>query len=104
MFVKENPLSIDDYVVYHVGVDKPIEPSEPLPELPNIAPGQLVVIEGRSPIWRYGIALSKLHGSKAGAIACYDPRVGAVIVCSHNPSWKEGNVLDIDPLRVPESD
>ena len=36
-----------------------------------------------------------LHGSPAGAIAVFDPRLGAVVVASHHPNWREGQVLDI---------
>jgi len=39
-----------------------------------------VIVEGRAPIWRYGMALHLLHGSPAAAVAFYDPRLGAVIV------------------------
>ena len=65
-------------VYYSIGVDSPITPDQPLPELPAIPRGSLVVIEGRAPIWRYGVAFHKLHGSAAAAIAVFDPRLGAV--------------------------
>jgi hypothetical protein len=32
--------------------------------------GSLVIVEGRAPIWRYGMALHCLHGSPAAAVAC----------------------------------
>ena len=80
---------------YSIGVDRPITPAEPLPPLPEIPRGALVVIEGRAPIWRYGLAFHRLHGSPAGAIAVYDPRLGAVVVASHNPNWHEGQVIDV---------
>jgi len=56
-------------VVYHIGILAPITPSEPLPPLPAIPCGSLVIVEGRAPIWRYGMALHLLHGSPASAIA-----------------------------------
>ena len=84
------------YVFYFIGVDHPITPDEPLPELPKIPRGAIVVIEGRAPIWRYGLAFHKLHGSPAAAIAVYDPRLGAVIVASHTPELRDGDVLDCD--------
>ncbi|MDD2836561.1 MAG: CRISPR-associated protein Csx3 [Methanothrix sp.] len=56
-------------VVYLIGVLAPITPSEPLPPLPAIPRGSLVIVEGRAPIWRYGMALHLLHGSPAAAIA-----------------------------------
>ena len=85
-------------VIYSIGVEHPISPAERLPPLPEIPRGSLVVIEGRAPIWRYGVAFHQLHGSPAGAIAVFDPRLGAVIVASHHPQWIEGQVIDIDVL------
>ncbi|MDR0610175.1 MAG: CRISPR-associated protein Csx3 [Planctomycetaceae bacterium] len=82
-------------VFYHIGVEHPIRPNEPLPTLPEIPRGAVVIIEGRAPIWRYGMAQHLLHGSSASAIAVYDPRLGAVIVSSHSPNYQEGDVLDI---------
>ena len=49
------------------------------------------------PIWRYGVAFHKLHGSAAGAVAVYDPRLGAVVVASHCPEYREGQVVDVSP-------
>ncbi|NMB86307.1 MAG: CRISPR-associated protein Csx3 [Methanothrix sp.] len=82
-------------VIYSIGVSSPITPSEPLPPLPAIPRGSLVVVEGRAPIWRYGMALHLLHGSPAAAIAFYDPRLGAVVVASHNPGFALGQVIDL---------
>ncbi|NLX98469.1 MAG: CRISPR-associated protein Csx3 [Rhodopirellula sp.] len=84
-------------VFYSIGVDHPIRPDEPLPPLPEIPRGALVVIEGRAPIWRYGRAFHLLHGSAAAALAVYDPRLGAVVVASHTPELREGEVLDLSP-------
>lgn len=83
------------YVVYSIGTEIPITPLEPLPPVPTIPRGSVVVVEGRAPIWRYGMALHRLHGSCAAAVAFYDPRLGAVIVASHSPAFQEGHVLDI---------
>ena len=85
------------FVFYSIGVEHPITPDEPLPPLPLIPRGALVVIEGRAPIWRYGVAFHKLHGSAAGAVAFYDPRLGAVVVASHSPEYREGQVVDVSP-------
>lgn len=83
------------YVTYSIAVLSPITPAEPLPPLPEIPRGSLVIVEGRAPVWRYGMALHLLHGSPAAAIAFYDPRLGAVIVASHNPSFTIGQVVDV---------
>lgn len=82
-------------VYYSIGVETPIFPSEPLPELPEIPRGSMVVVEGRAPIWRYGLAFHKLHGSPAAAVAVYDPRMGAVVVASHLPGLLDGTVLNL---------
>jgi CRISPR-associated protein Csx3 len=91
-----------DIVFYCIGVDRPITPDEPLPSLPVIPRAALVVIEGRAPIWRYGLAFHRLHGSSAGAIAVYDPRLGAVVIASHHANWREGQVLDVTPPNQAE--
>ena len=82
-------------VFYSIGVEQPITPAEPLPPVPVIPRGSVVVIEGRAPLWRYGMAFHKLHGSAAAAVAVYDPRLGAVIVASHHPDFHEGKILDV---------
>jgi len=92
---KKEPLP--EIVFYQIGVDGRIQPHEPLPPLPVIPRGAVIVIEGRAPIWRYGQAFHKLHGSPAGAVAVYDPRIGAVIIASHRPVLSEGQVLDVTP-------
>ena len=83
------------YSIYSIGVSSPITPSEPLPPLPEIPRGSLVIVEGRAPIWRYGMALHLLHGSPAAAVAFYDPRLGAVVVASHSKQWQVGQVMDL---------
>jgi len=90
-------------VFYQIGVDHPITPDEPLPPLPDIPRGALVVIEGRAPVWRYGMAFHRLHGSPAGAIGVFDPRLGAVVIASHDPRWHEGDVVEIDPPNSGEA-
>lgn len=85
-----------DVVFYSIGTVGPITPAEPLPPLPAIPRGVLVVIEGRAPIWRYGLAFHRLHGSSAGATAVFDPRLGAVVIASHHPNWREGQVIDVN--------
>ncbi len=84
-------------IFYSIGVDRPITPDEPLPPLPEIPRGALVVIEGRAPIWRYGLAFHRLHSSPAAAVAVYDPRLGAVVVASHTPQLTEAQVVDVTP-------
>ncbi len=89
-----------NYIFYPIGVDRPISPEDSLPPLPDIPRGALVVVEGRAPIWRYGMALHMLHGSPAGAVAFYDPRLGAVVVATHSPSWSVGEIVDVPTPTV----
>ncbi|XDE60675.1 CRISPR-associated ring nuclease Crn3/Csx3 [Arthrospira platensis BEA 1257B] len=41
-----------------------------------------IVISGRGPIWLYGYLIHELH--PAAWVACYDPRLGAVVVATHS--------------------
>jgi CRISPR-associated protein Csx3 len=84
-------------VWYSIGVDQPVVPTDPLPAPPAIPRGALVIVEGRAPVWRYGLAFHSLHASPAGAIATYDPRLGAVIVASHRREFAPGETLDLTP-------
>lgn len=92
---QEEPMP--EFVFYSIGVAEPITPDAPLPPLPSIPRGSLVIIEGRAPIWRYALAWHRLHGSAAGAIAVYDPRLGAVVVASHCREFQEGQIIDVQP-------
>ena len=83
-------------VRYSISVVEPVSPTESLPPLPAIPRGSLVVIEGRAPVWRYAMALHRLHGSSAAAVAVYDPRLGAVVVQSHSPAFREGEVIELE--------
>ena len=83
-------------VINSIAALSPITPSEPLPPLPVIPRGSLVIVEGRAPIWRYGMALHLLHGSPAAAIAFYDPQLGAVVVASHSSLPRSGGGCHAD--------
>jgi CRISPR-associated protein Csx3 len=91
------------FVIYSIAISSPITPAEPLPPLPDIPRGSLVIVEGRAPIWRYGMALHMLHASPAAAIAFYDPRLGAVVVASHSQKWSAGDIIDITLSDSPKS-
>lgn len=94
--------SVDAPVLwYDIGVDGPITPTHPLPPPPRVPRGALVIITGRAPIWRYAMACHEFHGSPAAAVATYDPRLGAVIVFTHHPTFAMGDVLDVE---APSSD
>jgi len=83
-------------VFWNIGVEGPITPAAPLPELPEIPRGAVLVVGGRAPIWRYGMAFHAVHGSPAATVAVFDPRLGAVVVASHDPEYREGEVLNVE--------
>lgn len=93
--MKEEKDKMKNYVVYHIGIEMPISPEEPLPPLPKIPRGALVILEGKAPVWRYVKAFHALHGL-ASAVGVYDPRLGVIIAASHSPEYAEGEVLDIE--------
>lgn len=67
--------------------------------IPEIDWKQGVVIEGKAPIWLYGYLVHECH--PASWVACYDTRLGAVVVSTHTHSIKLGEILPIDlPTEV----
>lgn len=60
---------------------------------------QGVVIEGKAPIWLYGYLVHECH--PASWVACYDTRLGAVVVSTHTHGIKLGEILPVDlPAEV----
>jgi CRISPR-associated protein Csx3 len=56
-----------------------------------------VVISGRAPIWLYGYLIHELHPT--AWVACYDPRIGAVVVATHTRLVHIGQVIKITSLN-----
>jgi CRISPR-associated protein Csx3 len=52
-----------------------------------------VVISGRAPIWLYAFIVHELHPT--AWVACYDPRLGAVVVATHSREVQIGQILDL---------
>ncbi len=52
-----------------------------------------ILINGRGPIWGYGMIFHTAHPSPA--IATYDPRLGYVIVQTHDERFQIGNIIDL---------
>ena len=52
-----------------------------------------VVISGRAPIWLYCFLTHYYH--PASWVATFDPRIGAVVVESHSPKYKVGDVIEV---------
>lgn len=52
-----------------------------------------VILSGRAPIWLYGYLVHELHPT--AWVACYDPRLGAVVVSTHSHQTRIGQVLPL---------
>lgn len=57
----------------------------------QLDPRQGVILTGRAPIWLYGWLVHACHHTRW--VACYDPRLGAVVVSTHHPEVHLGQVL-----------
>lgn len=69
-----------------------------LPE--GLDPSLGVVLTGRGPIWLYGALVHECHFTRW--VACYDPRFpGAVVVSSHSPEVRMGEVIEWREGPVP---
>jgi CRISPR-associated protein Csx3 len=53
-----------------------------------------VVLSGRAPIWLYAYLVHELHPT--AWVACYDPRMGAVVVATHSRQTQVGQILPIN--------
>lgn len=83
-----------EIIRWNIETSGPIGPEANLPEMPVIPAGSILIVGGRAPVWYYGRALHKAHGSPAGIVAFFDPRLGGgVVVASHTPGFKEGDVI-----------
>lgn len=54
-----------------------------------------IVLEGKVPIWLYSYLIHQCH--LAPWIACYDPRLGGVVVSSQSSTIPVGTVLSVHP-------
>ena len=73
------------------GVTTPAEFAEAVSEAPSFAGDKPVLLNGRGPVWGYAMLAHKAHPSPA--VATFDPRLGYVVVASHNESFKEGDTI-----------
>jgi len=85
----------EEFSLLQINLDKPIQPSDLTSiDFPK-AQGKGLIISGRAPIWLYCYVLHYyLHLFQV--IAIYDPKLGgAVIIASHSPDYKVGDILPI---------
>jgi len=78
------------------GVTTPAEFAEAVSEIARQLPGDLpVIFDGRGPVWGFGMLIHEAHPTPW--VACRDPRLGAVVVASHSPDRKVGEVIEFPP-------
>jgi len=94
----------NEFVIIHVDVEGVITPEE-LPQLieklieevGNKYMGKGVIISGRMPVWAHSAIAHEFHPCRW--VAHFDPRIGAVVVESHTPQVKVGQVIPIEQLK-----
>ncbi|ADL07306.1 CRISPR-associated ring nuclease Crn3/Csx3 [Thermosediminibacter oceani] len=91
--VKFDTAEYGKYTILHFELEGPINP-EILKDIcpPKVNSTKGLIISGRGPIWLYCYLVHYYHFTVF--IATFDPRLGgAVIVESHIPEFKPGNVI-----------
>lgn len=77
------------------GITTPEEFAAAVAEIaPQLAGPHLVLLTGRASVWGYGMLIHAAHPSLA--IACYDPRLGYVVVATHDKRYQVGQVIPQD--------
>ena len=89
-------LSVVPVSFWDIGVFGRVSPSDPLPSMPVMEDGSLLVIGGHAPIWRYGLAFRAAFRVSVAAVAAFDPSLGAVVVASHSPLFSNGQIVKVD--------
>ncbi len=88
------------YSIIYFSVENVITPDElatltPPDPISNDFAHKGVILSGRGPIWLYGYLVHFYHPTLW--VATYDPRLkGAVVVESHSPEVKVGDVIPIE--------
>ena len=76
------------------GVTTPVQFLEAVQDIEPKLQGRLpILLNGRGPVWGYGFLFHAAHPTPA--IAIYDPRLGYVVVQSHNERFLTGQILEI---------
>jgi len=99
MSVEFEVVEKSEYTIVHFRLSAPIKP-EDLPLILSAAPvidaSKGVVLSGRAPVWLHSALAHKYHPS--AWIAHYDPRLGAVVIETHTPDRKVGEVLKVEGI------
>jgi len=98
-FISFNVKVLNAYVIVEFELKRELSPEDlksinPPDAVKNGFSSKVVILSGRGPIWFYGFLIHFYHPTKA--IAVFDPRLnGAVIVATHDPSLKVGDVIPL---------
>jgi CRISPR-associated protein Csx3 len=77
------------------GVTSPSEFAAAVAEIASQLAGKLpILLNGRGPVWGYGMLLHVAHPTPA--VATFDPRLGFVVVQSHDSRFQVGEILAIE--------
>jgi len=76
------------------GVTTPAEFAEAVAAMPKLSGDCVVLVNGRGPVWGYGMILHEAHATPA--VACFDPRLGYIIVQSHDSRYEVGGTIDFN--------
>lgn len=74
------------------GVTTPEEFASAMTEVEGqLAGDRPVLVNGRGPVWGYAMLVHEAHPTPA--VATFDPRLGYVVVATHNTDFKVGDVI-----------
>jgi CRISPR-associated protein Csx3 len=96
--IRFSTIERDEYTLIRFELDtiKPENLKTLKPPKVNNAKG--VVLSGRGPTWLYCYLVHHYHPTRF--IAIYDPRIGAIIVESHWPSYSVGDIIKIHEEEI----
>ena len=97
--LKFKTVELEEFTVVHFEIDGVLEPKE-LKSLnpPKVKANKGVVLSGRGPIWLYAFLVHYYH--PVAWVGTYDPRIGVVVVESHVPEVKPGDVYQLNIEEV----
>jgi CRISPR-associated protein Csx3 len=76
------------------GVATPAQFAEAVEAIRSQLEGRLpVLLSGRGPVWGYGMLFHAAHPTPA--IAVYDPRLGYVVVETHDERFHVGQIIEV---------
>ena len=82
------------YTLVEFELNGPISPEELKNlEVPKVNLKKGVVLSGRGPVWLFAFLVHEYHPAKW--VGTFDPRLGAVVVQTHDPTVKVGDVIEV---------